>query len=197
MRAIPFTKPATRKLYREYLKRTRRVIAPLPRTDRMDILMEINSHIFEGFTRESTTEETVRLREILQQLGAPEEVFKPLLAEKTLQKATRPFHPARAVKAIVLNVSNGFGYLLFAVLYLSVFGFAAAAYQKMIYPDQVGIFFKQGSFHLLGIVRPEARAALGLVEVVGPWFIPLMLIFMVAAYLIIALLHRLKSRLIL
>lgn len=123
MKPIVFKQTASQKIYNDYINRIKRTISPLSKEDWEDILMEFNSHIFEGLKRSVEDSEVDNLLDVLEKLGAPEEVLKPLVAERKLNQATRTFNPLHVFKALVLNISNGIVYVFFALLYLILFGF--------------------------------------------------------------------------
>lgn len=194
MKALNFEQSASQKIYNDYINRIKRTTATLTKEDRHDVLLEFNSHIYEGMKRESGGSEVDRLLKLTENLGSPEEVLKPLIAEKKLQQATKTFNPVHIVKALALNISNGFVYIFFAFLYLILFGFVFVIIAKVINPNEVGLFFKEGSFQLLGMMDAESRERAGVREVLGNWFIPAMMIVIVALYTIITLLLRLKRK---
>lgn len=194
MKTPTFQQDTTVKLYQHYINHVKRTVKTLPRHDRDDVLMEINSHIHEGMQKSSATHgEREALQHILDQLGKPEVVFKPFVAERKLQQATSTFNPLHVMKALVLNISNGFIYLVFSLLYLVQLTFVFMIGAKLVYPDEVGLFFKNGSFQVLGIAASDAQQQ-GLVEVLGNWFIPVMLVVTVLFYLLSTSLLRLTRK---
>ena len=117
-----------------------------------------------------------------------------MVAQKKLEQATKTFNPTHIFKALILNISNGVVYVFFALLYLTLFGFVFLIIEKIKNPDNVGLFFKNGHFHLLGTRKPDTLQALGLTEVLGSWFIPVMLLSIIVLYILITLLLRLKRK---
>ena len=194
MKPIQFTNKTAQKIYDDYISRIKRTAAPLNKADTEEILMELNSHIYEGMLNKTPKNEIENLVDITEKLGAPEEILKPLIAQKKLEQATKTFNPVHIFKALVLNISNGIAYVFFAVLYLTLLGFVFLILEKIKNPDHVGLFFKNGNFHLLGTRNPATLEALGLTEVLGNWFIPVMLLSIVVLYMLITLLLRLKRK---
>ncbi|PTB91844.1 hypothetical protein C9994_14870, partial [Marivirga lumbricoides] len=84
--------------------------------------------------------------------------------------------------------------VFFALLYLTLFGFVFAIIEKIKNPEHVGLFFKNGNFHLLGTRNPANLEELGLTEVLGNWFIPVMILCIIVLYMVITLLLRLKRK---
>jgi uncharacterized membrane protein len=95
----------------------------LPPKDQQEVLLELNSHIYEGLKHKTQQSEIDRLLDILEKLGEPEEVLKPLVADKKIEQATSTFNPIHLAKALFLNISNGVSYVFLILLYLSLFGF--------------------------------------------------------------------------
>lgn len=194
MKPIQFTNRTAQKIYDSYISRIRRSIAPLNKADSEEILMEFNSHIYEGMINKNGENEIENLVEITEKLGEPEEILKSLVAQKKLEQATKTFNPTHIAKALILNISNGVVYLFFAFLYLMLFGFVFLIVEKIKNPENVGLFFKNGNFHLLGTRNPASLERLGLTEVLGNWFIPTMVLSIVVLYVLITLLLRLKRK---
>lgn len=193
IKEIQFKEDASRRIYLSYMKRIERMIKPLSKTDQTEVLLEFNSHIFEGLAQKHQKNEIVKLVDILDKLGNPEEVLKPLIADKKLEEATRTFNPIHLFKALILNITNGVSYLFFAILYLSLLGFIFVIYAKIKHPDQVGLFMENNSFLALGRVNKSYLQNPNISEVLGTWFIPVMLLSIILSYLLITLLLKFKS----
>ncbi|SEK75782.1 HAAS signaling domain-containing protein [Parapedobacter koreensis] len=196
MKMLTFNDKTANKIYQLYIKRVKKVSKGLPEEDKDDILMEINSHIYEAMQRVHVKEATEadKLLDILDRFGEPEDVLRPLIAEKKLRQATTTFNPVHIVKALALNVTNGVAYIIFSLLYLFLFTFVFVIGAKILYPKEVGLFFQDGSFYLLGIIDPKYRQKYGVEEVLGNWFIPAMLLVSVVFYVLTTLILRLVKR---
>lgn len=194
MKALDFQQSASQKIYTDYINRIKRTTAPLAKEDRQDVLMEFNSHIYEGMQRNSGGNEVDRLLDVIENLGPPEEVLKPLVAEKKLQQATKTFNPVHVFKALILNITNGLAYIVFTILYIMLFGFLFVIGAKIFNPDKVGLFIKEDTFFVLGLINAESRQTQGVEEVLGNWFIPVMILVTLILYVLITLLLRLKRR---
>ena len=141
MKEITFKNRSSTLIYRDYLKRLEKNLKHSSAKDRKNILMEFNSHIFEGIQRYGNIEvnETEKLMEVLNKLGDPQDVLKPMIAEKKLEEATRTFNPIHVFKALVLNITNGVKYIFFAFLYLVLIGFLIIIGAKINNPKEVGL----------------------------------------------------------
>lgn len=186
---ISFSEKNAQRVYDNYINSIKNVTRSLSEKDREDVLMEFNSHIYESLQNKTTSTELDSLLNSIDKLGNPEEVLKPLIADKLLEKATKSFNPIDVLRALALNISNGISYVVFFILYLCLGCFVFLIFAKLFNGNKVGMFFKNGEFQVLGLT-PNTD---GYEEVLGYWFIPLMLVLMVVLYLLITLLLKLKK----
>lgn len=186
---ISFSEKNAQRVYDNYINSIKNVTRSLSEKDREDVLMEFNSHIYESLQNKTTSTELENLLNSIDKLGNPEEVLKPLIADKLLEKATKSFNPIDVLRALALNITNGISYVIFFILYLFLGGFIFLIFAKLFNGSKVGMFFRNGEFQVLGLT-PNTD---GYEEVLGYWFIPVMLVFMVVLYLLITLLLKLKK----
>ncbi|MCW3464984.1 HAAS signaling domain-containing protein [Chitinophaga nivalis] len=189
---ISFNQEASGRIYQDYMQRVRKATHSLSKANQDDIYMELNSHIFEAMQQKNTVHEIDGLLDILEKLGAPEEVLKPLVADKKLAQATTTFNPVHVFKALVLNFTNGISYIIFFILYLLLFGFIFLIFAKIIHPAEVGLFYKDTTFMVLGMLKGTHPP--GVRELLGNWFIPVMLSATILFYLLITFFLKLKKR---
>lgn len=194
LKEIKFKNTASKRVYDNYMKRIKRTVKSLSSQDQQEILMEFNSHIYEGLLHKTQSNEIDRLLDVIEKLGEPEDVLKPLVADKKLEQATRTFNPVHLFKALVLNLTNGISYLFFFILYLCLFGFVFLIYAKATNPQEVGLYFENNSFLVLGKMNPEYLNNPGINEVLGNWFIPVMIFSIVLFYLLLTLLLKFKRK---
>ncbi len=187
MKNIEFKDKSAQQIYDNYIRRIRRTIAVLSEDDKQDVLMEFNSHIYEGILNDNNNKEVEKLLKITQDLGDPELVLKPLVAEKKLNQATRTFNPKHIFQAILLNIKNGFVYSIFAILYILLFGFGVLMVLKIMYPDHTGLFLKDGKFEVLGMLETDDNS---ITEVLGNWFIPTVFFSALVSYFLLTILLR-------
>jgi len=189
MKHIKFNKNASQKIYNDYLKRIELTTKTLPKVDRNEILMEFNSHIYEGTINTDITNEVDNLMAVLDKLGIPEEVLKPLVADKKLQQATKTFNPIHLIQALALNITNGISYVIFSLLYLFIFSGIFLIIAKIFNPN-VGMYYKGNEFRVLGFTKNIEHSELK--EILGYWFIPAMFIAIIILYVATTLLLKLK-----
>jgi len=192
---IKFKQKASQRIYTDYMKRIKRATASLSKINQDDIYMEFNSHIFEAIQHKNETNELDSLLDIIEKLGSPEEVLKPLVADKKLEQATKTFNPIHVFKALVLNFTNGVSYIFFFIMYLFLFGFVFLIFAKIINPSLVGLHMKKESLSVfvLGITSSHDQIKNQTTEVLGNWFIPVMLLSIIIFYFLITLLLKLKK----
>jgi len=188
MKQLEFKQEAAQRIYDDYIKRINRTVATLSKADQQDIQLEFNSHIYESMQGSNKESEIDSLLDVLQKLGAPEEVLTQLVADKKLEQATKTFNPAHIFKALALNISNGISYTIFAILYLilgiGVFSVGA----KIFFPDKVGFYVYEKGWSI-GIGENSGT------EVLGNWFIPVMLGVLLVLYILTTLMLRLIRKL--
>ena len=190
MKRIDFKNKSAQKLYDNYLDRIVKYSSVLSKEDANDLLMEFNSHIYEGLQNMETDDEVAKVISVLDRLGDPAETLKPLIAGKKLKQATRTFNPKHVFQAIALNVKNSIFFGIFGLLYLLLFTFLLLIPAKLIFPKNTGMFFLNGELKSFGF----DSSALELTEVLGYWIIPLVLAVVSVIYLLITLLMRFWGR---
>lgn len=186
---IQFTDINAQRVYDNYIKRIETATKSLATEDSTEVLMEFNSHIYESIQNKGAESELEKLLNAIDNLGIPEEVLKPLIADKFLDKATKSFNPVDILRALALNITNGISYVIFFILYLSLGGFLFLIFAKLINGDNVGMFFRNGKFQVLGLT-PHSE---GYDEVLGIWFIPIMILSMLVLYFLITLVLKFKK----
>ncbi|MDR1056134.1 MAG: hypothetical protein LBL90_10040 [Prevotellaceae bacterium] len=192
MKNIEFSDKNATSLYDKYIRDVKEIIRILSKEDQNDILMEINSHIYESMQRNITDSEIDRIVETLDKLGNPRDSLSALIADRKLFQATKTFCPTHVVKALSLNISNGFIYVIFCILYLFLFGFIFLIFVKILYPHNTGLFIGEDEAHFGFIANITDNTSL---EILGDWFIPVNIVVMVFTYLLITLLLKLKYKL--
>ncbi|TAE84217.1 MAG: hypothetical protein EAY81_07820, partial [Bacteroidetes bacterium] len=84
LKRITFKRAEAQAIYDNYLKKIQAATKNLAHQDQQDILMELNSHIFESLSQLKNEDEVAGISDVIQRLGVPKEVLKPLVAEKKL-----------------------------------------------------------------------------------------------------------------
>ena len=192
IKEIEFKESSSNRIYKNYMNRLKKTVSSLPKSDQKEVLLEFNSHIYEGLSRKNQGNETNQLLDILDSLGEPEEVLKPLIADKKLEQATRTFNPIHLFKALALNITNGVSYLFFGLLYMALLGFVFLIYAKLRYPENVGFYLKNNSFLAIGRLNDDHLKNPEISEILGNWFVPTVILAILISYIIITLLLKFK-----
>lgn len=191
---IQFRSADAQKIYENYLKQIRSVTKKLSNEDQNDILMELNSHIFESISKINHEENEIKsLLNALDKIGIPSEILKPLIAERKLNQATKTFNPIHIFQALILNFSYGIIYFIFFILYLFLISFVVLIFGKIFYPNNVGFYYKKGEIFQYGGFLQDKN--IQQYEILGIWFIPVTILLGVLFYFLISLLLKLKKSL--
>lgn len=166
MKALQFSSNNTQRVYDDYMHRSRRMLRILSEKDREDCLLEINSYIYEYMQENNTGEETEELLNIIQRLGAPEETLKEVIAGRKTSQAIKTFNPKHLAQALLLNIRNGFIYILLFLLFILLLAFPVLIIAKLMYPAAVGLYVGPGTFIFGTSSSPNTH------EILGNWFIP-------------------------
>lgn len=188
---IKFSQIASQRIYSDYMKRVKKAINSLSKEDQNDIYMEFNSHIYESLQNKDNANEIDLLLDVIERLGTPEEVLKPLVADKKLEQATKTFNPVHVFKALILNFTNGISYVFFFLLYLLLFAFVILIFAKIINPSEVGMFMQNKSIIAMGYIKTDDNENVR--EVLGNWFIPFTLLCILVFYFLITALLKFKK----
>lgn len=188
---IKFNEVASQRIYNDYMKRVIKATNALSTDNQNDIYMEINSHIYESLQNKKNENEIELILDIIERLGVPEEVLKPLVADKKLEQATKTFNPIHIFKALILNFTNGISYVIFFILYLLLFGFVFLIFAKIIYPTKVGMFAQNNKIIAMGYINIEEHQ--NVKEILGNWFIPFTIGCIFVFYFLITFLLTFKK----
>lgn len=186
MKQIEFKQDAARRVYADYVRRSKRSLNLLSEHDRNEVLMEINSHIFEYLKDHPDEDELNALLNVTDQLGAPEETLNEIVASRKIDQAIRTFNLKHLLQALILNVRNGILYVCLSFLTLITACFPVLVILKLIYPSRTG-YFRGDSFSNFGFISDADTST----EVLGYWFIPIILILGTIFYFLIFLLLKL------
>lgn len=185
MKTIEFRNNASLRVYNDYISRCRRVISILSEADQKDCLMEINSYIYEYILNHHNEDELHSLLNILERIGPPEVTLKEVVAAKKIEQAVKTFSLKHLLEALFLNLRNGTVYVILFFMTLLLAFFPVAIILKIIYPHKTGLWVGKGNF-IIGIKAPQE----GVNEVLGDFFIPVVIVTGVIFYFIIIFLLK-------
>jgi uncharacterized membrane protein len=158
MKPIQFTDNSCQRVYDAYMLRCKRATRILSAPDSEEVMMEINSHIFEYMSEHPASPEMKTLLDILDRLGAPEDTLRDLVADKKVKQATTTYSPLHVLQALALNIGNGFIYILLSLLVLLLITFPVLAVLKIVVPDNVGFFTGDTRGFRFWFFRPSGAA---------------------------------------
>src|SRR4051794_32895793 len=122
------------KILRMYEKRVQHILRPLSEKDRLDIKMELDSHIYESMARYQKEDEVSTLLYALEKLGEPGDFLPGVVAERKLAQAGKSFNPVHIASALALNIGRGFIksllFIIIGLLYLLSAAFAVLSIIK-------------------------------------------------------------------
>jgi uncharacterized membrane protein len=187
---MDFSIHSSREIYASYLKRVHRVVSPLSKADREDIVMEINSHIHEHMAAQGKGDEVNDLLQALKDLGEPEEFLVAQVGQRKLDQATRSFNPIDILLALWMNIGSRFYhsvvYSLLGLFYLLTFVFAFFSLFKIVLPNQIGYFISPSGSWAIGYVHDTS----GMKDAWGYWFIPFSIGVTLVLYVVLTLLLK-------
>ena len=189
---IKFNQESTQRVYNNYIKQIEQTVKTLPREEQLDILMEMNSYIYEGMQNSDAEQELDNLLNIIDNFGDLEKVLKPIVAERKLDQATKTFNPVHVFKALVLNIQNGIFFIFISICYLGLGGFGLAVVSKMVAPSKIGMYYKPGEYFVLAGIPGDGVNEIEY-ELLGDWYIPFMLLGMFTSYVLITLILRFEQ----
>lgn len=190
MKPIEFKNQASQRVYNDYMNRCKRVIKILSDSDQQECLMEVNSYIYEYVNNHQHEEELTALLNIIERLGAPEVTLKEVVAGKKISQAVRTFNLKHLIQALLLNLRNGIAYIILFIMTLTLLCFPVVIILEIINPVKTGLWVGKGHF-VFGQILPQA----GVNEVLGNFFIPVVILLGILLYfLIIFLLKLVKSK---
>ena len=160
-----------------------------------DALREVESHIRERLEQEPAGDERAVVERVLAELGEPLRVARAYSTEMTLDEAvaTGRFVPMlRAIWHLATTSVAGFAWAMAAfvgwVLGLSVLALAPI---KVLFPNNVGIFYENGAFQGAGANFGHGPGIE--VQVFGYWIVP---VAAALGILILVATHRASRRML-
>lgn len=186
MKKIDFKDGQALAVYREYIARIEKMLEGLSPAERTDILMEFNSHIFEGLSERRSDGELSAITRVTAELGSPETVLAPLVEGKEI------FPGGAGASAVVPGRPGVMGsgpkrvvsYLALSLLYFFMSLLVLLSVAKLFLPTKVGLWYSGRAFKGFGMELGTIGRE-GIRDVLGHWFIPIAAIICCLLYLAI------------
>ena len=155
-----------------YLAALRAQLGPMTLAEREEIVMEISAHI-----RDSVEQTGASPQAILARLGSPSDLAAQYRDGLLIRQASRSISPLRLMRGALRLATKGvFGIIVFFVGmfgYIMGGGMALSGMIKPIFPAHTGMWVQDGRVIAFGtqfgLVGPPAH------ELLGMWYIPIML----------------------
>ncbi len=183
-----FTDALAIRIWQDYQARLERILKPLPLLQKQDIVLEIQSHIWESIEHDTAQSEAERVLNAIRKLGHPEDFLQSVVGKKLLENASHTFNPAALAQSLYYMLGGSriqsILVLVMSLLYTVLFVLATMVCTKFILPHNVGLFAgEQGGF-AFGYIR-NAEGQPQYHDVLGYWFVPLGLIACLMVYIIV------------
>lgn len=180
MQSLSFTNQSSQRIYADYMQRCKRMVHILSAEDQNDSIMEINSYIHEYMQNNKQADELTALLNILERLGMPEVTLKEVVASKKINQAVKTYNLKYLIQALYLNLYKGAVYIVLFILTLLVVTFPVLIVFKIFLPEKVGLWIGGGNF-IFGFTSADSGAH----EVLGHWFIPVVILITLSLYYLI------------
>ncbi|MDR0573973.1 MAG: hypothetical protein LBG96_08105 [Tannerella sp.] len=180
MKRSDFDSVEAYKIYANYIEQVNDIISMLPEDDVLDIINEIDSHIYESFICNKTVvPEKERIMIVIRNLGEPQSYLKPVIAERQLKQAINKYNIFGILRGIWATLLTGGQYVATVIMYLLLLSCGFLVIAKIFYPHKTGLFIEDGSFVGLGFLSQINAEA---VELLGYWLIPVLIVSCVIFY---------------
>jgi len=155
-----------------YLSSLRTHLGPITLSERDEIVREISAHI-----RDSAEESRVSVETILAKLGSAEELAAQYRDGLLIRQASRSISPVKLMRGALRLATKGVSGVI--VLFVGMFGYiigggmVLSGMIKPIFPAHTGMWMQDGHLIAFGTQLPQPGPTAH--EVLGMWYIPLML----------------------
>jgi uncharacterized membrane protein len=173
----------------DYLRRLRAGLAPLPESEREEIVRETAAHLLDRLDGDGATASP---EGVLGELGEPEAYAARFVSNYHISSALASGSPVALASQVLRLLGTSAwafcGGTVVLIFYALAFGMLVVGIAKPILPSQTGLFLGPGGEFSLGIIDPASRV--GASEVLGYWLIP----FALSAGVLLLLLSKRLSR---
>jgi hypothetical protein len=157
-----------------YLNELRVHLAPMTLNDREEIVREISAHI-----RDTAEQTGAGMETILERLGSPSELAAQYRDGLLIRTASRSISPVKLMRGALRLATKGFFGVF--VSFVGMIGYAIgggltlSGMLKPIFPSFTGMWMRDGRLIAFGTQFPGFSPRPPAHEVLGMWYIPLML----------------------
>lgn len=147
------------KIVNDYLGRVKQYLKGMPEKDRDESVREIESHIYESYTNDTTPNEVDRILNVLGKLGEPSRVFADKLPGKVVDMGKKRNMPMYILAGVLIGL---FGFPIGVGGISVLFGLAGAVLALIM-----AYFITAGSFIIGGFVG----MVVSIVRIVDPVYL--------------------------
>ena len=162
-------RPETRPEVEQYIGRIRAALRGVPGSRVDEILLELRGHIYERLGA------TGNVQAVLSSFGHPEEIARQYRADAVTGSAKCASSPIVILHSLVLlrdkNIAGWIVLALTALGYALGFALGGAAFEKILSPGDVGLWYNPASRSLPRLMI-DGPGPLGSNELLGWWMVP-------------------------
>jgi hypothetical protein len=173
---IKLQNSVSRRIWENYSKQINRIIKPLADKQKEEILLELQSHLYESMANDCAADEESRVLNAIEKLGDPNVFLQPIVKDKLLYNTLKSLSPVNVlllffknlfsgIKKFVYSILIGVGYLISSILFL-------AGFFKIFY-HEVGFYYFGPPWYKFFIGVVDIKVNKNGKELLGFWLIPL------------------------
>lgn len=176
-------------MWNNYFSRVSRILKSLSKTQKDEIILELESHLFASITDDKTNDEPTKVLNAIEQLGEPETYLKPIVADKLLSDTAKSFNPKKILKALYYNLfyttfKRAVISFFLSAGYFVLLSLFVIAVLKFFVPESVGMFIYENGDWSFGIDVQDGGWTFGVNaedngdrttrrELLGYWIVPI------------------------
>lgn len=194
---IKFKSEISQRIWNNYIKQVHRIIKPLKNDQKNEIIMELQSHVFESMTHDLESNEETKILNVIEKLGDPVLYLGPIVKDKLLYNTLKSLNPIGIIslffkkifsgfKGFLLSILIGIGFIISAMLFLSG--------ALKIFFHEVGIYYLGPPWYHIVIGTVKNPNDPSVKDLLGFWLIPIgICTSIIIYYALTKLLNRLNK----
>lgn len=151
-----FDSDDSNELWDSFFRKVDLLLAKVPYEQSRAIRKELESHVFEAMQEQSSGNELEKLKQVLTELGDPDDIVPPMIAATQPQVVKNSNNPLDILRVASVHIGQGMVITLRAlsILILNLMGivFLVMAVMKPITPEHVGYFSSASGQVSFGII---------------------------------------------
>ena len=166
----------SKRIWNNYIKQVNRIIKPINDKQKEEILMELQSHVYESMTNDCSGDEESKILNAVEKLGDPVVYLQPIVKDKLLYNTLKTLNPVGVFSLFFKNIMAGFKRFLFSILlgvgyFISAILFISGLLKIFIH--EVGFYYIGPSWYhfLIGVIDKQHDNTAK--DLLGLWLIPI------------------------